>query len=186
MSAVLLVRRYAKALVLIGQERQMLDRFQQDLERLERLFSTEKRLLPLLESPSLAKARKDALLARFEDYLELTPQVRNLVQVLRNKGRFRLVTRIAQAFVEQADAALGIQRVRVDSATPLRTEQRLRLQKLLENREGRTIVMTECCDPALIGGLRITLNSRILDGTVRAQLARMAEIITEGGLSHGD
>ncbi len=186
MSAALLARRYAKALVRIGQERQLLERFQQDLERLERLLDTEKRLIPLLESPSIDPSCKEALLAGFENYLELTPEVRNLLRVLRKKGRFRLVTRIAQVFADESDEAQGIMRVRVDSATPLQPEQRLRLMKLLEHREGRTIIMSESCNPTLIGGLKVTLKSRILDGTVRVQLARMAEIIKEGKLSHGN
>ena len=54
------------------------------------------------------------------------------------------------------------------------------MKQILAARSGQKIVLEEESDPRLIGGLQVELDGRVLDGTVRTQLERMAETITEG------
>ncbi|APG28212.1 ATP synthase F1 subunit delta [Syntrophotalea acetylenivorans] len=180
MSVSVISKRYARALVLLGQERNALDRFREEVNRLVRAFAVEKRLALLLESPSLPKAKKDAVLTGLVSLLQLSGEISNFLGLLQSKDRLRYLPQIEREFSHQADEALGVQRVQVHTAVPLEDSARDALSASLAERSGRQIVLEEHCDPALIGGLQVELDGQVLDGTVRTQLQRIAKTITEG------
>ena len=180
MSISIVSKRYARALVLLGQERDLLDQFRDELGRLVQAFGVEKRLALLLQSPSLEKAKKDAVLADLVALLKLSGEVSNFLGLLQSKDRLRYLPQIERDFCRLADEVSGVQRVRVHSAVALQDDERDALSATLAARSGRQVVLEEYCDPALIGGLQVELDGLVLDGTVRTQLERIAETITEG------
>lgn len=180
MSVSVISKRYARALVLLGRERNALDRFREELDRLVQAFAVEKRLGLLLESPSLPTAKKDAVLADLVSLLRLSSEISNFLGLLQSKDRLRYLSQIEKEFSRQADEASGVQRVQVHTAVALQDSEREALSASLAERSGRRIVLEEHCDPALIGGLHVELDGQVLDGTVRTQLQRMAKTITEG------
>jgi F-type H+-transporting ATPase subunit delta len=167
-------------LVLLGQERNLLDRFREELGRLVKAFAVEKRLALLLQSPSLPTAKKDAVLAGLVALLELSGEITNFLGLLQSKDRLRYLPQIEVEFSRQADEASGLQRVQVYTAVALQDGERNALSASLAARSGRKIVLEEHSDPALIGGLQVELDGQVLDGTVRTQLQRIAKTITEG------
>lgn len=180
MSIGILAKRYARALLQIGLERKLLDRFRRELDLLVQVFNVDKRLLLFMQSPSLEATKKDALLDDLVELLQLSTEISHFLGLLRSKGRIRYLPQIERAFEVLADAASGIQRVTVTTAEGLQEDQRKALTKILESRQGLTVILQEHTDPSVIGGLRVVVNGQVLDGTVRKQLERMAETITEG------
>lgn len=180
MSVSVISKRYARALVLMGQERGLLEGFRGELGRLVKAFAVEKRLALLLQSPSLEAAKKVAVLNDLVALLELSGEMSNFIGLLQSKDRLRYLPHIEQEFGRLADRVSGVQRVSVRSAVALQDDQRNALKEVLAARSGQQIVLEEECDPLLIGGLQVELDGRVLDGTVRTQLERMAETITEG------
>jgi len=175
-----IAKRYARALVELGHEHGRLEEVRRELGRLSEAFGAEPRLGPLLQSPSLAAETKSALLADLADYLQLSRLLRNFVGLLQSKERLRQLGAIAEAFGEQADAALGVQRAQVRSAFPLDEPERRRLKDTLEQRSGRQVVLEEETDPGLLGGLKVELGGQVFDGSVRNRLEKMAEILNRG------
>ncbi len=180
MSVSVISKRYARALVLLGQERGLLDRFREELGRLVKAFAVEKRLALLLQSPSLPAAKKEALLADLVALLELSGEISNFLGLLQSKDRLRYLPQIEGEFGRQADEVSGVQRVQVHTAVALQDGERSALSALLAARSGRQIVLEEHCDPDLIGGLQVELDGQVLDGTVRTQLQRIAKTINRG------
>jgi F-type H+-transporting ATPase subunit delta len=175
-----IAKRYGKALVELGLEHGRLEEVRQELDRLSEAFAVEPRLGLLLQSPSLAAGTKRALLEDVADYLELSGLLRNFAGLLQSKERLRQLPAIARAFAEQADDALGVQRAQVQSAFPLSEEERRQLKEILEQRSGRQVVLEEQSDPELLGGIKVVLGGQILDGSLRTQLDKMAEILNRG------
>jgi F-type H+-transporting ATPase subunit delta len=62
----------------------------------------------------------------------------------------------------------------VESAAPLGDELREQLRNGLARVGGRDVTPTFAENPALIGGIRITIGSDVYDGSVRAKLAALA------------
>jgi F-type H+-transporting ATPase subunit delta len=62
---------------------------------------------------------------------------------------------------------------RVESAAPLAPEVRKAVEDGLAQKYGRAMAATFMVDPALIGGMRLTVGSDVYDGSVKAGLAAL-------------
>jgi F-type H+-transporting ATPase subunit delta len=63
---------------------------------------------------------------------------------------------------------------RVESAAPLEPGGRAALEEELARRYGRAIETAFAVEPALIGGMRVTVGSDVYDGSIRARLDALA------------
>jgi F-type H+-transporting ATPase subunit delta len=61
----------------------------------------------------------------------------------------------------------------VDSAAPLPADLRAAFEAGVQRRWGPGIAVSFAADPALLGGVRITVGSDVYDGTVKAELAAL-------------
>lgn len=96
--------------------------------------------------------------------------LRRTLMLLIDKGRAGELEGLGAAWDEVALAASGRAVAQVTSATPLDAATRERLTGQLARLTGKTIQLKESVDPALLGGARILVGSRMLDGTVHARL----------------
>ena len=63
---------------------------------------------------------------------------------------------------------------RVESAASLEPVVRAALEEALAKRYGRTLETAFAVEPALIGGMRLTVGSDVYDGSIRARLDALA------------
>ncbi len=127
-----------------------------------------------LASPRLARERKRELLA------SLLPEgshdlLRRALLLMVDKGRGEAITGLGAAWEEIALSAAGRAVARVTSAAPLDDATQARLVEQLARLTGKTIGLDLTVDPALLGGARILVGSRMLDGSVAARLAAMRD-----------
>lgn len=90
------------------------------------------------------------------------------------------VSPVLERFADMAREQLGIVAVEVVSAVPLTSAQRASLEATLVRRLGRQVELTTWVDPALLGGLRITVGDRVIDSTIKTRLAEMKKSVCEG------
>lgn len=69
----------------------------------------------------------------------------------------------------------------VVSAAPLGDEQIAALKDVLSRKTGKDIELSPSIDPSLIGGLYISVDGFVLDGTVKKQLRDMESSLVRGG-----
>ena len=67
----------------------------------------------------------------------------------------------------------GIITADIQSAVPLSDAQKSRLREKLSALTGKTVELSCKVDPALIGGIRLTVNNTLFEGSVRAKLDQM-------------
>ena len=65
------------------------------------------------------------------------------------------------------------------SAVKLSGEQMSALQKKLEQLTGKQIRLTQITDASVLGGLRVELEGRQLDGTVKGRLSGISRKLNE-------
>ena len=63
----------------------------------------------------------------------------------------------------------------VETAQPLTQEEKTALTAALSKKSGKTVLLTERVNPALLGGARVYLEGRLLDGTMRRRLDGIGE-----------
>ncbi len=102
------------------------------------------------------------------------------MRLLLEKGRLRYLASIAETFEYLANERRGRLKVAVASAAPLPGDDIERLKAELQEATGKTVLIETSVDPALIGGLVVRIGDRVLDGSIKHQLAAMRESLLRG------
>jgi len=173
-----LARRYARALLDLAQRRADLKETHQDLESVARVFERDPRVRRFFEAPSISRVEKEVFLEkRFKP--KLNKSVYGLHMVLLRRRRFDHLVAIAAEFHKLAEEAQGITRAVVRTAVPISDRQADALTRALNRRTGRKVTLSREVDPALIGGVALSLDHKVIDGTLAAQLWRLRRQLRE-------
>jgi F-type H+-transporting ATPase subunit delta len=173
-----LATRYARALLaaLPADRAEEADEF---LRALAEGLRSSAEFRDLLLDPAVQRsARTEALvdLARRNDQ---APQLVNFLRTLVDNNRAAALPAIAEVFREERERAAGIQAAEITSAAPLGEELERRARLALERATGKRIRLSVRVDPALIGGAVTRVGSRVYDGSLRTQLGRMRQKMTQ-------
>jgi len=99
--------------------------------------------------------------------------VLGLLHVLVEKRREPLLDNIVEEFDRYLDQHEGRVRARVTTARKLDDDLLDALRSAIEERTQKSVDLTETVDPEVIGGLRVNVGDRVLDGTLRRSLQDM-------------
>lgn len=168
----MVLRRYAQALLELATTAGAVERVQRDLNALAAKIQADETLALKLESPRVTRAQKRELLANALGAGQ-RDLVRSTVLLLVDKGRASLVPELASVFDEAAREAAGQAKAQVTSATPLEPALRDKLVERLSAASGLKITLEERVDAELLGGLRVVIGSRMIDGSVKRRLEEL-------------
>ncbi len=172
MISAVLARRYARALLGLAQKRNDLEATHKDLEAVSRVFERDPRVRRFFEAPNIARTEKEAFLdKRFK--AKLNKGVYGLLVLLLRRRRFDHLIAIAGEFHKLAEDAQGITRAVVRTAVPISDGQADALTRLLAKRTGRKVTLTREVDQALLGGASLSLDHKVIDGTLATELWRL-------------
>ena len=130
----------------------------------------------LLASAAIGKA--DRMNALEEAFRGKIPDV--LLGVLRmmvSRGHVNALNDMAREFGELSRQYRGESVARVTSAVPLKEAEAVVIRAELEKRFARKIVLSCEVDPALIGGVRVEVEGRVIDGSVRNKLEQIKDVM---------
>jgi len=104
---------------------------------------------------------------------KLSGEAENFVRVLARNDRLSLLPEIRQQFEVLKNEREGVIEAEVQSAFELNEAQLKDLVERLEKRTGRKVRPHVSVDRELIGGVKIVLGDKVIDGSARAQLAAL-------------
>lgn len=125
-----------------------------------------------LVTPRVSAADRKAVLARSLEGV-VPPMLLRFLQVVVDKGRQRLLPRIAAAYREMLERHLGRRHMEVTVARPLSPVDEEDLVAQLSSAAGATVIPHVKVRPAIIGGIVIREGDTVYDGSVRRQLDAM-------------
>jgi F-type H+-transporting ATPase subunit delta len=168
-----LARRYARALLELSKKRDDLEKTHKDLEAISRVFERDPRVRRFFEAPNIARTEKEAFLQK-QFKSKTNPNVYGLLVLLLRRRRFDHLVAIAGEFHKLAEEAQGITRAVVRTAVPITDGQADVLTRALSKRTGsKKVLLTREVDPALLGGASLSLDHKVIDGTLATQLWRL-------------
>lgn len=172
MNRSVLNNRYAKALLSLAEDNNILDRSYSDLKLIFEFFSLQKELKIILKSPVVRIGRKQAVIRHLFEH-KLHPLVLNYMLIIVRKQRGHLLEGISGAYLKVYKQYLGIETVRITTAAPL--DDKLREKALLAAREltPYDIEFEEHVEPDIIGGFILDLGDKQYNASVSYRLARM-------------
>jgi F-type H+-transporting ATPase subunit delta len=103
--------------------------------------------------------------------------VMGLLHVLVNKRREMLLDNIAAEFDRYRDLREGRQHVYITAARAVDEDQLGDIRSRLEKATGKEILVHVKIDPRVVGGLRIKLGDKVIDGTIRHRLQQLRQAL---------
>ncbi len=161
---------YAEALFTLAAERgESREELLAGMTRVREALREMPRYEALLASPAIpARERVAAFREAFGQ--TLPPTLTAFLSILIESGRISLLGQIEQAF---EGLVLGEKRTalaEVVCAAPLTGEEKQKLERALERRAGRQVRVSYRVDSSLLGGMRVTLDGELLDGSLRSKI----------------
>ena len=175
-----LARRYARALLDIGQEERQVRRVLSEVERFARLLAEGTDLREVLEATHINRRDKQAVLEATFSPAGFLPVTMNFLRLLVDKRRMNILPQILPELRRMVEELEGIERVEVTVPETLSETQRNFLKTVLERQTGKRIELEEKLDPAVLGGIVLKMGSTVYDGSVRTQLSQIRENLQKG------
>ncbi|MGE5576624.1 MAG: F0F1 ATP synthase subunit delta [Syntrophothermus sp.] len=171
-------RRYATALTQVAQAHNLLDQIEKELAGLVAKIEADAELQKVLIHPEITpQAKKEILIKLFQK--EVSPYVLNLLQLLVDKDRLGHLREINAAYRTLANRIRRKMLVEVTTAQPLAPEDKAALVEKLSRASGWQVELQAQVDPAVLGGVRIRVGDRVIDGTVARQLELLKKQLSQ-------
>lgn len=163
-------RRYVQAVIELAREEQSFETWQRDLKVLHDLVNSEQ-VREYLLNPGIQAASKIEVLK--DSLADVTPEARNLAQMLIERRQVDLIPEIARLLDEAVLNEKGIVLVDVTTADPLDEEGQVLVKEHLKRILGKEIELRLSEDPEIIGGFIARAGDQVIDGSVTNQLRRL-------------
>ncbi|MGB3399471.1 MAG: ATP synthase F1 subunit delta [Candidatus Deferrimicrobiaceae bacterium] len=175
-----LARRYARALLAIGQEEGTLRRILEEAERFDRMVVEIPLLREVMEAAHINRQDKIAALEASLGPNGYLPSTRNFLFLLVDKRRMNILSPIVTELRRLIEQSEGIERVEVLVPMPLSGTQRELLESVLEGQTGKKVLLEEKVDPDVLGGMVVKVGSTVYDGSARTQIRQIRDILEKG------
>lgn len=169
-----LARRYSRALFDLAAEVSALEKMDSELRNIAEVIENNHELKFLLNHPNVNFETKKSVLAKIFDQ-SVSEITRHFLYLLIDRRRQNLIGLIQQEFSRLANEARNIIEAKVSSAAALSATQQEKLKKTIFDLTGKNVQMLIEVDPGLIGGVKLQIGDRVLDGSVATALKKMRE-----------
>lgn len=170
-----LARPYAQAAFELAKSQKALAKWSEMLALLSAVVK-DQRVHGLIGNP---KATKDLISGLIIDVAgkHLNVQAQNLVRLMVENGRLRLLPQVAVLFdALKADEESTLQ-AEVVSAFELTSDQKSKIAASLKKRLGREVTVVSTVNATLLGGAIIRAGDLVIDGSASGQLNKLASTL---------
>ncbi len=170
-------KEYAAALFLLARESGLETAFADALTAAKAQLDENPAYIDMLASPVIPKSeRMNALKAAFADILP--DEVLVFIQLLCQNGHIRSFHACYDAYMEAYRDMQKISVAHITSAAPLSETERESLVQTLCAQSGHTVRAEYTVNPALIGGITVEIDGKVLDGSLKNRLRELKEVIS--------
>ncbi len=167
-------KRYARALFAAANKENILGAVEEDLNGIANAFSANPAFRTFIYAPTTPSEDKLKMVDRvFSD--RVTALTMSLLRLMLDKRRVDEFEFIRLEYISLRRAHEKIVYAVFASAQTLSDDQRTALVAKLERSLGKRVEAEYEVDPRLLGGVKVTYDNYVLDGTVRGSLDRMRD-----------
>jgi F-type H+-transporting ATPase subunit delta len=165
-----IAKKYAGALYEVAKS---LDRIEETKTSLLGITSSmDKQACVAFNTPKVALKTKETEIRKVFSG-RLSKELINFLCLLVEKKRFMLLPEIGTEFQNIYNAMHGFMTAGIKSAFLLSEEQKARITAALETKYKSAFLLEYSVDPSLLGGMIITLNTQMFDGSLKNKLAEI-------------
>jgi F-type H+-transporting ATPase subunit delta len=171
-------RRYAQAVFEIALEKNELDRWQADLQKMVGVVS-DSTFLAALDSPKIKIEDKSRFLK--ERLGDINPLALNLALLLITRTGIGVITEIAGEYKRLLDSYHGIETAEVTTAVLLDDKETQKLADRLGVLVDAKVELNTQVDPEILGGIIARVGGKLLDGSTRSKLTALKKELAGRG-----
>ena len=169
---------YGSGLYDLAMEDGLVDVLMEQLQQVRSLFRENPDYVKLLSEPSIPKAERiklidDAFGAQCERYLI------NFLKLLCEHGLVHEFAGCCEEYTQRYNADHNITEAVVYSAVDLTEAQTESLRAKLEAMSTKTVILTQKKDASVVAGLRVEIEGKQLDGTVKGRMSGLSRKLEE-------
>jgi F-type H+-transporting ATPase subunit delta len=170
--------RYAASLIDLAEQAKLTDKVEQDLETLQSMISASSDLASMIRSPLINRAEQTNALNEIAARAKFQQLTQNFLGVLVQNRRISTLENILRAARSEFSRRRGEQTANVVTASALTPEQTRALQDAISKAVGSDVFLEAKVDPEILGGMIVTVGSRMIDDSVRRKLERLRSAMT--------
>lgn len=165
---------YGEALYDLAIEKDELEGVLEEVLTVSDILKENEEFIALMQHPELSPQQKgqivrDVFAGRVSD------DITGFMLAVEEKGRFGEILAILDFFIHEARKELGVGEVHVTSAISLSEDQKKKIEdRVLATTTFQKLIVEYQVDAGLIGGLVIRIGDRVVDSSIRTELATMA------------
>lgn len=164
---------YAEALMAVAQEKNLTEKFGEDVASLLNLLQTSPELSSFITSPIVKGEDKKAVLKQISQGID--PFITSFLMILVDRRRIVVLEGICQHFRTLIRKLNQIVLAEVTSAVELTDEQKQAvIDQVKSMTKARDVEVVTKLDQELIGGVIIKVGSQVIDASLRGQLRRLS------------
>lgn len=168
---------YAQAIFNLAKAQNTESRWLANLEQVKQILSNQN-FVEFIHNPLVDSLQIIALLKSVLGE-QATPEVINLLQILAENKRVHILPEIFRIFRElvlddqqRCDAL-------IESAYAMGQDEQQDFEKRLSQKIGKTVTARVKINPELMAGVKITINDKVIDGSVKGRLSDLATQLTK-------
>ena len=169
---VTLSERYTKALLASAKDDNAVEKIGEDLKTVVETFANNEDIGGFFVNPIIkTQDKKDVLEKAFKD--KINDKLYNFLNVLIDKKRIFILPNIETLYTKKLEEEKTILEVEVQSVIELDDDMKNKLIEKLSQLTNKTIVLNPVINKDIIGGLLLSFNGKIIDGSVKTQLKNL-------------
>lgn len=169
-------KEYGTALFALACEENAKHEYASALRTVKELLDESPEYKELISSPAIPLSDRLAVIE--QAFSKTVPEhVLSYLQLICEKGRFSCFNESVEQYNALLDASEQISAAKITSAIELTNEEKEKLVSKLESRYHCRISAEYYIDDAMLGGLIVELDGKILDGSLRQRLREVKEVM---------
>ncbi len=174
-----LAREYGEGLYELARDEHLLEAIHGELTEIAALMKAEPQFVRLLTSHAVERSKRlEVVDTVFRDRAHIF--IVNYMKLLVQKERFDCFAESIQWFHQRYNGEFGIVEAHVTTAVPLSENDMKAIRQKLAQISGRKVHLIDSVDPALIGGVRVEMDGKRYDNTIRDRLNRLRRSLVHG------
>lgn len=173
--------RYATALYSAATKLKQLDAVEKDLSAIQQAIRTNPKIRDSIASPIIQRREMAGALKGAAAQSKMAPATSNLLETMAENGRLKRLDGVISAFKTIMAAHRGEVVCEVITAKALDQSQTQQLEQALKKflSANESIQLTTKVDPAIIGGMVVSIGDKYIDMSIASKVKKYTEILQQ-------
>lgn len=174
-----MARRYVAALLDMAAEAGAIEQVEKDIQSLQTMLQSSEDLKAMIASPLVNRGKQTSAVLALAEKARFHKLTMNFLGVLAQNRRLPALSAVIDAFRTELTRRRGDVEAKVQSATALSPAQTKALQEQLSKAMGTNVTLNVEVQRDLLGGMIVTVGSRMIDDSVKRKLEKLQRAMNE-------